>query len=124
MVIERDAPTGDAGSRGMEATHLVSDKATSFQYRNGEDLLPIPFAGDQARQSAAAGAGQHPEIRREGHFADQFRHTGDGQRAATPFRHDQGIGGIELGQPVGILPSPVTLAVDENEIHAPALGIP
>lgn len=75
VVIERDAPAGDIGSRGMEATHLVSDKAASFQYRNGEDLLPIPFASDQARQSAAAGAGQYPEIRREGHFADQFSAT-------------------------------------------------
>ncbi len=29
-----------------------------------------------------------------------------------------------MGLPVGLLPSPVTLAIDENEIHAPASGIP
>ncbi len=41
-----------------------------------------------------------------------------------PFRYDQGAWSIESGQPIGVLSLPVTLAVDENEIHAPALGIP
>ena len=104
----------------MEATHLVSDKTAPLQYRDGEDLLPIPFAGDEASQGAAAGAGQYPEIRREGHFFDQLGHPGNGERAAAPFRHYQGIGRRKLGQPVGVLTPPVTLAVDKNEIHAPA----
>lgn len=81
-----------------------------------------PLARDEPRQGAAAGAGQHPEIRREGHLVDQLGHPGDGQRAAASFRYQQGVVILEPGKPFGILAPAIVLAVDKNEIHAPAFG--
>jgi hypothetical protein len=61
-------------------------------------------------------------IRREGHLVDQLGHPGDGQRAAASFRYQQGVVILEPGKPFGILAPAIVLAVDKNEIHAPAFG--
>ena len=122
VMIQRDAPAIGDGRRRIELAHLVGDEATPLEHGDGEDLLPCPLARDEPRQGATAGAGQHPEIRREGHLGHQLGDSGDGERAAPPLRHYQGVRCRELGQPVGILAAPVALAVHKNEIHAPAFG--